>query len=45
MNLSMKTKPTRFAPGGLEEILLAPYPHGGEHMQQQAAPAWEGQNT
>jgi len=36
----MKTKPTP-TPGGLEEISLGPYPHGGEHMQQHATPALE----
>jgi len=41
----MKTKPTRFVPGGLAEILVAPYPHGGRHMQQHVAPEWVGQIT
>jgi hypothetical protein len=40
----MKTKPT-LSPGGWEEISPAPYPHGGELMQQPAARALEGQNT
>jgi len=41
----MKTKPTRFA-GWVGRNLIAPYPHGGEHMQQQhATPAVVGQNT
>jgi hypothetical protein len=45
VNYRMKTKPTRFVPGGLGKILLAPYPHNGKPMQQQAAPVWVGQNT
>jgi len=32
------------SPGGLEKILLAPYPHDSGHMQQHVAPAVEGQN-
>jgi hypothetical protein len=34
-----------FSPGGLEEVSIAPYPHGGKHMQQHVPPALEGQNT
>jgi hypothetical protein len=42
MNFAWKRNPPA-PPGGLEEILFAPYPHGGEHMQQHAA--LSGQNT
>jgi len=40
----IKTKPTRFA-GWVGRKPACSYPHGAEHLQQQMAPAWEGQIT